>query len=242
MQRLRRLHEEGALTPLQNQMFTVPRPVEELYDLDADPYETTNLAEQPEHQETLTRLRETLYAWMADTGDPGLVPEPILEELGREHGSKYAAMRQVGAAQTPILIQTIEAGERGDREALCAALGGALPAQRYWAATWLGILGDDTAVAALEEATRDDAPAVRVAACLALCLMGQADQRLPELASLIDHPNVIVGMYAMDAIDQTGVLDATVRKAAEKALASPYDLTQRLGRRLMAWLAGHPVP
>ena len=242
VQRLRRLYEEGALTPLQNKMFTIPRPVEELYDLEADPHETTNLAEAPEHQETLTGLRETLYAWMADTGDPGLIPEPIIEELGREHGSKYAAMKQVGAAQTPILIETIEAGERRDREALRAALGGALPAQRYWAATWLGIIGDDTSVTALEAASRDDAPTVRIAACLALCLMGQTDQRLPELASLIDHPNVIVGMYAMDAIDQTGVLNATVRQAAEDALASPYDLTQRLGRRLIARLEGNPVP
>jgi arylsulfatase A-like enzyme len=40
---MRRLRDEGKLTPLQESCFVKPRPVEELYDLDADPDETINL-------------------------------------------------------------------------------------------------------------------------------------------------------------------------------------------------------
>lgn len=47
------------------------RPTEELYDLDADPYELTNLADDPEHRQTLLRLRRELDAWMESQGDRG---------------------------------------------------------------------------------------------------------------------------------------------------------------------------
>jgi len=56
-----------------------PRPAEELYDLSADAYETTNLAESPEAAGIRGYLRDRLEEWMSDTGDPllrGDVPRP----------------------------------------------------------------------------------------------------------------------------------------------------------------------
>jgi N-sulfoglucosamine sulfohydrolase len=46
------------------------RPKEELYDLDADPNELKNLANNPAHAEDLNRLRQRLRAWQTATGDP----------------------------------------------------------------------------------------------------------------------------------------------------------------------------
>lgn len=234
VQRIRELHAAGKLTPLQNRLFTVPRPTEELYDVTTDPYETKNLAGNPEYQETLVALRKQLYNWMVETRDPGLFPEPILEDLGREHGSKYAAMQAVSKEQTPLLIETIEVGEEGNVDALTEALKSAIPAQRYWAATWLGHLGDDAGIAALEAATADTVPAVQVAVHLALCKLGHAEEHLRSLVNLIDAPNVTVGMYAMDAIEQTDILNDTVRDAVKKAYDSPYDSTKRYGKRLVS--------
>ncbi len=45
------------------------RPAEELYDLSSDPYELNNLAENADHAETLSELRQKLDAWMQTTGD-----------------------------------------------------------------------------------------------------------------------------------------------------------------------------
>lgn len=46
------------------------RAQEELYDLEADPYQLHNLASRPEGQEALVNARRRLRAWQWETGDP----------------------------------------------------------------------------------------------------------------------------------------------------------------------------
>jgi arylsulfatase A-like enzyme len=70
VRRLRELHAEGALKGLPEQLLFAPeRAPEELYDLEADPFETRNLA--AEKPDVLKDLREKLDRWMAETGDRG---------------------------------------------------------------------------------------------------------------------------------------------------------------------------
>lgn len=58
------------------------RPAEELYDLDADPFEMNNLAQQPALSEVRSRLGAELDAWMLQQGDEGLPTE--LKALSRQ--------------------------------------------------------------------------------------------------------------------------------------------------------------
>ena len=51
------------------------RPAEELYDLDADPWELVNLASEPKQAMRLRQLRAELDAWMQENGDEGLPTE-----------------------------------------------------------------------------------------------------------------------------------------------------------------------
>ena len=76
VQAMRRLHEEGKLTPEQALIMRETRPAEELYDLQNDPYELKNLADDPAHQEVLKELRRELDEWIARTDDHGRNPEP----------------------------------------------------------------------------------------------------------------------------------------------------------------------
>ncbi|MCF7847543.1 MAG: sulfatase [Kiritimatiellales bacterium] len=48
------------------------RPAEELYRVDADPYELENLADNPEYAAVKKRLRAELDRWMAEQGDTGV--------------------------------------------------------------------------------------------------------------------------------------------------------------------------
>ena len=87
--RMRERKRLGKLTELQARIFNPARPVEELYDLENDPFETVNLAGSAEHNQQLRKFRNTLHEWMIESGDLGLIPEPILEEIGRQAGNKY---------------------------------------------------------------------------------------------------------------------------------------------------------
>lgn len=60
----------AALSELPEHDWDAPRVPEELYDLDADPLERTNLVDDPAHADTLAELRGRLADWQASTEDP----------------------------------------------------------------------------------------------------------------------------------------------------------------------------
>jgi arylsulfatase A-like enzyme len=68
-QAMRRLRDTGKLTPAQMTCFVKPRPAEELYDCEADPYQLHNLAADPAHAKTLAGLRAELTRWEKATDD-----------------------------------------------------------------------------------------------------------------------------------------------------------------------------
>lgn len=76
----RRLAAEGKLTGGQMNWFTVPKPIEELYDTEQDPWELNNLADSPQYAARLERMRAATEKWQEEIGDTGLVPEAILME------------------------------------------------------------------------------------------------------------------------------------------------------------------
>lgn len=78
MKEWRRLNAEGKLTGALALHFRETKPVEELFDTESDPHEIVNLAERPEHAETLKRMRAALERWQEEVGDSGLIPEPLL--------------------------------------------------------------------------------------------------------------------------------------------------------------------
>jgi uncharacterized sulfatase len=90
------MHKNGELTPVQAYFMAQERPIEELYDLRTDPFETKNLAHQPGYQSQLKALRGVLEKWLMDE-DKGEYPEDsaeiidaqkIMEEEYRAHMTK----------------------------------------------------------------------------------------------------------------------------------------------------------
>lgn len=74
---LKELHAQGKLTPAQEFLCQPRMPDEELYDLQADPWEIRNLANstKPADQAELKKLRAVLEKWVVDTDDQGRFPE-----------------------------------------------------------------------------------------------------------------------------------------------------------------------
>ena len=93
---MHRLHDAGelaALNPHADRLMQPTRPREELYDLDADPYELHNLAEDASARDTLIRLRQALESWVDRIDDQGRFPEPpeVIEEWERKLRQTYDA-------------------------------------------------------------------------------------------------------------------------------------------------------
>jgi hypothetical protein len=86
MKEWRRLAAAGELAGPQQIFFEPTKPIEELYDTQADPHEIHNLAADPQHAEVLARLRAVHEKWRGNTADLGLTPEAELNELRRPGG------------------------------------------------------------------------------------------------------------------------------------------------------------
>ena len=79
-------HAEGKTTPAQQQIFANPCPEEELFRVDKDPDQLTNVAADPENAAALQKARRLLADWTEQTGDtipanptPDRQPPPRIE-------------------------------------------------------------------------------------------------------------------------------------------------------------------
>ena len=209
MREIRRVDAEGDLPPAA-QLFMAPtKPVEELYDLEKDPHELHNLADSPNHQEILTRMRKAHLEWVLETKDLGLMPEPEIVERERRLNNRFGILRQTGGE---TLMQQL-------RDSASLALEGtdALPqlvntlsnedaAVRYWAAIGLGNLGAEAVAAKgrLLKALNDPSPSVRIAAARALCIMDCEDKALPVLIEELGSEREWVRLNAAIVLDGIG--------------------------------------
>jgi N-sulfoglucosamine sulfohydrolase len=79
----KQLHDQGRL-PSQFGFYFRPKPAEELYDLETDPFELNNLAGDASKKTELDRMRKELDLWIARTGDSDKLEDPkMIKEMLR---------------------------------------------------------------------------------------------------------------------------------------------------------------
>ena len=88
MQELIKGYAEGSLSEEQMDLFRESRPPEELFDLQTDPNELVNLADDPAHDATLLRMRSALDAWRHEVGDMGELPEDVMYRMWYPDGKQ----------------------------------------------------------------------------------------------------------------------------------------------------------
>lgn len=240
MKELRRTHAGGALRAEAAQFMAARKPAEELYDVQSDPDEIRNLAGSPAHREVLERMREAHSAWMRETCDLGLIPEPELVEREEKLGSRWAILRQPGSeALLARLRETAGAAERGGRTRLEAGLRDSDAAVRWWAATGLGNLGKDAPAGLLAAALKDPAAAVRVAAARGLLRAGaHAGPALDLLTAELASPREWVRLQAALALDEAGEQARPAADALRQALEDKNNYVPRVARHALAGLQG----
>lgn len=144
MKEIRRLKAAGQLPAAALQFAGDRKPEEELYDVEADPHEIRNLAKDPKHAAVLKQMRAEHARWLRDTLDLGAIPEPDLEELGHEAGTRYAILRTAATRGKKPVIGPRIAKAKADRDlaALERELGSANEFARLMAVQALDELGE----------------------------------------------------------------------------------------------------
>lgn len=175
----RELYRAGKLNAVQRQFFERRDP-EVLYDLAADPHETTNLAADPKYRSVLVDLRERLKSRVTSLPDLSLFPENYLVgqafdnpvAFGQTHREEISRLVEVADLS---LIPFAEATSGIER-----ALASDDPWQRYWGLIVCSCFAEQASafVAPAKRLAQDDPNLlVRTRAAEFLGLTGAADPR-----------------------------------------------------------------
>jgi len=165
----RKAAHDGKMTGYHRDLWLAPRPVEMLFDLDADPWEIHNLAASPAHAERLAAMRDRLKHMMTATRDTGVVPEKMWPDL-----AKGTTIHDFVASPAFDLAKVVElaflATSPDYTDTLAAELSSPDPVHRYWATMACVFHGKKAAssVPKLKLLLEDPSVAVRDAATLAL--------------------------------------------------------------------------
>jgi hypothetical protein len=208
---LSRLRNEGRLNP-ETEKFWEPKPYEELYDLESDPHELTNLAEDPQYRGTVKEMRDVLYKWILEHRDVGLLHEA--EMMIRSKGSSpYQMGSNSESYQIDDILEAANLCGRKvtDLDDIIPLLAHSDPGVRYWAVLSIQARGEEgrSVTDALGQSLNDDSPSVAIAAAETLCQYGLYDEALP-----------VLGKYLGDEENPTVVLQAaiSIRRLGEKVL------------------------
>ncbi len=208
-----RLFHEGKLNEVQSYAWQ-PKASEELYDLQADPWETVNLAADSAHASKLEELRSKLTNWMIDNRDLGFIPESqrLREAAGKSPKDHYASETEYPAAE--VVAGAMRATDRSVEDA-AELLKSDQAALRFWGAQGLTLRGSDAVknqAGPLMSQLKDESRAARTAAAEALAMYGSEEQKSAAISTLLDnanprHESAIAATEALNALDHLG-LDA----------------------------------
>jgi hypothetical protein len=173
----RDLYHAGKLSGDQREFFQ-PRAAEALYDLEQDPYETHNLATDPQYAAMVIDLRERLTRQVKSMPDLSLYPESFLVEHALDDPTDFAQSRREEIADLVDIADLSLMQFELAKLRIENALESENPWHRYWALIACSSHGD-AASPLVEKAKRlaasDPERLVRVRAAEFLALVGAAD-------------------------------------------------------------------
>ncbi|NBC65965.1 MAG: sulfatase-like hydrolase/transferase [Bacteroidetes bacterium] len=187
---LHRARSEGLLPQSGEAMFR-PRPKEELYNVQADPFELNNLADDPDYRFVLEEMRMRLNSWVLETKDTG-----FLQEAEMMHRSEGTTPYEMANDPSQYNLARIKAAAEmvGDSSIPISVLEGMLDdtdsGVRYWGTVALRERVEEDswkAIGKLSDVLSDSSPSVQIKAAETLCKLGHCDQSLNVLAKHLQH-------------------------------------------------------
>lgn len=238
LKEMRRLLAEGMLPSESAQWFQSPRPAEELYDLNSDPWEVTNLAGRPEFQTVLAALRAECDRWQFEVRDQHLLPEILQDESERSLGSRWQTFQGPDGAQRLRDLLTaacITARlDPKDAQQLPEQLSPD-PAIRWWQLTLLARCSRAQDFAdRFRACAADESPVNRIAAAAGLARAGASREAADRLRELLHSDNPFVRHAAMLEADEAGApVLQQLRNVLETTAGVEEEYFQRLRKHAL---------
>lgn len=187
-QEWRDLYHAGKLNAVQSRFFESRAP-EELYDVEADPHEINNLADNPKFAETLRELRRELSEFVRTLPDLSFYPESELAEQAFTGPVAFGRTHQIEIAGLVKIADLSLLNFAAAQPEIASALASKNPWERYWGLIVCSCFEKDAtpfAKQAIELAAADPEPLVRVRAAEFLGLNGLADPQAVFQKALAD--------------------------------------------------------
>jgi arylsulfatase A-like enzyme len=181
-----------------------PKPSEEFYDIESDPYEVNNLIHDSRYADQIAQMRGVLRRDIVRTHDIGFIPEGMSERLaGDKTLYEYA---QSNAYPIERIVDVANLATSRDVSALpklLAACKDPHPVIRYWGATGCLILQEKASPAKekLKELLTDDWDDIRVVAAEVLSYLGETELALDTMKSIVDGKETFATLAALNALD-----------------------------------------
>ena len=214
------MHEAGKLNSVQAS-FWEPRAGEELYDLKADPFETKNLVNDPQHQATLKNFRAVLAKNTLKIRDLGFVHEGRLQMItakGEQTRRDFALdptsypLEEIYEVANAVDPQRKDEVENAVGVVRCLFAAASLnPIVRYWAAMGIMNAGKSDVQrqsGLLERWLDDEAPEVALTAAEALIKFSEDAATVTKAKQVVvkycdfNNSNSFFALTAVNIVDR----------------------------------------
>lgn len=224
-------YKNGKLNATQS-AFWQPKPFEELYDIQSDPYNIHNLASDKTYADVLNIMRNRLNNWMLKYRDAGLIPEAMMEELANTGTVyTYAQGNNYHLKQVLQLANMAASGKKENLPNLIAHLTDKDPLMRYWAAMGCRILEKraQPAKKVLQQLLNDKQTYVQIIAAEELYYLDEKQQALQTLKTALAGNNMMARLQALNVLQDIGtgalpILEAVQKVARSNPQEHQYDI------------------
>ncbi len=210
-------------------IFWNPKPAEELYDTENDPWEINNLAKDLKYKEIIDRMRVASTQWSLKIKDTGFIPEA--DRLDRSDKlASYDYFRSGDFELEPIVeaANLATTGNPDNLDKLCEFLKNDDSAIRYWGATGLLILGENakSKISEIEKACQDSSINVLAVAAETVHKLGNKKLARKALLAGLQSPNQFARTHVLNTIDCLEEDNDAIKKGVITMLKS-YDKLDR---------------
>jgi N-sulfoglucosamine sulfohydrolase len=182
-----------------------PKPVEELYDTENDPWEVHNLAGDPAHAERLATMRSACMEMGAAIKDAGFIPEADrIKRTGNLAAYDYMRSGRVPFEEIQQAAFMASGADSSNADLFAQWFDNDDSAIRYWAARGFLLLGEGARphLDQIRKAALDPAWNVCVTAAETLYLLGEEQSAVEAYKRVLKCDEPMARLHALNSIDQ----------------------------------------